>query len=121
MNSALVTSVKEAYAAVESNDISAYVQFFTDDAIYKVANFDPVVGPDGIRALAEPLVDMFESVTHDITTIWEVENTVICEMNVTYNRKDGKSVTVPCVDVIHFTNGKVNELKAYIDTSPAFS
>ena len=106
MDSTLVTSVKEAYAAVESNDISAYVQFFT---------------ADGIRALAEPLVDMFESVTHDITTIWELDNTVICEMNVTYNRKDGKSVTVPCVDVIHFTDGKVNELKAYIDTSPAFS
>ncbi len=121
MDSTLVTSVKEAYAAVESNDISAYVQFFTADAVYKVANFDPVIGPDGIRALAEPLVDMFESVTHDISTIWELDNTVICEMNVTYNRKDGKTVTVPCVDVIHFTDGKVNELKAYIDTSPAFS
>ncbi|WP_019499928.1 nuclear transport factor 2 family protein [Pseudanabaena sp. PCC 6802] len=121
MSTTNIDLVNRAYAAVEVNNVDEYVSYFTDDAIYKVGNFDPVIGPEGIRALATPLVDMFDSVTHDVLNIWEFGDTVVCEMNVTYNRKDGKVATLPCVDVIHFANGKVRELKAYIDTTPAFT
>lgn len=113
--------VKQAYAAVEENDVEQYVTFFTGDASYKVGNYDPVIGPEGIRALALPLVDMFTSVTHDVKSVWELEDTVVVEMDITYSRKDGKVAVIPCVDVIHFAGNKVRELKAYLDPSPAFS
>ncbi len=113
--------VKLAYEAVEANDVETYVTYFTDDATYKVANFDPVIGHEGIRALALPLIDMFNSVTHDVKNVWELGDTVVVEMDITYNRKDGKVSVIPCVDVIHFAGDKVRELKAYLDPSPAFS
>jgi ketosteroid isomerase-like protein len=121
MSTSNIDLVKLAYAAVEVNNVDEYVSYFTDDAVYKVGNFDPAIGPEGIRALATPLVDMFTSVTHDVMNFWEFGDTVVCELYVTYNRKDGKVARLPCVDVVHFANGKVRELKAYIDTSPAFS
>ena len=49
--------VKRAFAAVEANDVNAYVSLFTDDAFYKAANFDPVIGPDGIRQFAAPVME----------------------------------------------------------------
>lgn len=121
MSSTKIDSVKLAYAAVEANNVEEYITFFTEDSVYKVGNFDPVIGHDGIRGLALPLVDMFNSVTHDLKNIWEIEDTVIVEMDITYNRKDGKISIIPCVDVIHFSGDKVQELKAYLDPSPAFS
>jgi ketosteroid isomerase-like protein len=117
----LIDSVKAAYAAVESNDVETYVTYFTEDALYKVGNFDPVIGHDGIRTLAAPLVDMFTSVTHDIKNFWQVDDVVICEMDITYSRKDGKVAVIPCVDVIRFSGDKVKELLAYLDPTPAFS
>lgn len=121
MSSQLIANVQAAYAAVEKNDIETYVTYFTDDCTYKVGNFDAVVGHDGIRALATPLVDMFDSVTHEIKDLWEVNETVFCEMDITYNRKDGKVAVIPCVDIIHFSGDKVKELKAYLDPTPAFT
>jgi ketosteroid isomerase-like protein len=117
----LVESVKAAYAAVERNDVDTYVTFFSDDAVYKVGNFDPVVGHEGIRALALPLVDMFTSVTHDLKNLWRLDDVVVCEMDITYSRKDGKVAIIPCVDVIRFDGDKVKELLAYLDPTPAFS
>jgi ketosteroid isomerase-like protein len=121
MTSHLIESVRAAYAAVEKNDIETYVTYFTEDCSYKVGNFDPVAGHDGIRALATPLVEMFSSVTHDIKDLWEADGTVFCEMDITYNRKDGKIAIIPCVDIIHFSGDKVKELKAYLDPTPAFT
>lgn len=117
----LIESVKAAYAAVERNDVETYVTYFTSDAVYKVGNFDPVIGHDGIRALASPLVEMFTSVTHDVKQFWLFDDLVICEMDITYSRKDGKVVVIPCVDVIRFSGNKVKELLAYLDPTPAFS
>lgn len=117
----LIESVKEAYAAVERNDVDTYVTYFTTDAVYKVGNFEPVIGHEGIRALAAPLVDMFTSVTHDVKKFWQLDNVVICEMDITYSRKDGKVAVIPCVDVIRFEGDKVKELLAYLDPTPAFS
>ena len=117
----LIESVKAAYAAVERSDVDTYVTFFTADAVYKVGNFDLVTGHEGVRALAVPLVDMFTSVTHDVKKFWQLDDVVICEMDITYSRKDGKVVVIPCVDVIHFSGKKVKELLAYLDPTPAFS
>jgi len=121
MTSQRIVDVKAAYDAVEHNDIDTYLTFFTADAIYKVGNFDPVHGHEGIRALAEPLVGMFTSVTHDVKQIWEAEDTVIVEMDVIYLRKDGNEFRLPCVDIIEFAGSKVKQLKAYLDPGPAFS
>ena len=117
-NSEIVT---RAFAAVEANDVNGYVALFTDDAFYKAANFDPVIGPDGIRKFAAPVMEMFEKVTHDVVGMWEDGNTVIAEVMLTYRRRDAKVVTVPCVDVIKLRGDKIASLQAYVDLSPAFA
>ncbi len=119
--SAQIELTKQAFAAVEANDVETYVSLFTEDAVYKIANFDAVVGPDGIRAFAKPVMDMFSKVTHDVRNMWEIGDRVVCEMTVTYVRNDGKEVTVPCLDIIQFRGDKVCKLQAFIDASPAFS
>ena len=82
MSSTKIDSVNLAYAAVEANNVEDYVMFFTEDSVYKVANFDPVIGHDGIRGLALPLIDMFNSVTHDVKNILEIGDTVVVEMDI---------------------------------------
>lgn len=114
--------IDRMFEAVEQNDIDSYVQYFTDDAEYKAGNLPPVYGPDSIRQFGASMIPMFNKVSHKVNRIYEFGDTYVCEMELTYDRKDGKSFTVPCLDIIRTDgNGKVKSLRAYVDATPAFS
>jgi len=115
-------TVRRAFAAVEANDVDTYVSLFTDDAVYQAANFPPVIGPQGIKQFATPVMETFSRVTHDVKAMWEPErDVVIAEVILTYHRKDGKVIELPCLDVIRLDGGKIKSLQAYLDISPAFA
>ena len=116
-----LASVKHLLATVDSNDLETYVNFFSDDAVYKIGNAEPVIGQEGIREFVMPIMQIVKSVAHDIKNIWKFENTVICEADVTYNRQDGKVFTLPNVNIIRFKGDKIQKYQAFIDTSPVFS
>jgi ketosteroid isomerase-like protein len=113
--------VRQLFAAAYANDLDTYLTFFTEDALYKAGNAEPIIGPSGIREFAIPVMRAFKTVAHEIKNIWEVGDTVICQAEVVYNRNDGKVAMVPTVNVIRFKSGKIRELKAFGDPSPAFS
>jgi ketosteroid isomerase-like protein len=114
-------TVKDLLAAVDSYDLDKYVTFFADDAEYKVGNTDPVVGPQGIREFVTFITPVIKTVTHEIKNIWGVGDTVICEVDVIYNRHDGKVFRVPNVNIIRFQGDKVHKFQAFIDASEVFA
>jgi hypothetical protein len=84
-------ALRRAFAAVEANDVDTYVSFFTDDAVYQAANFPPVIGPEGIRQFATPVMETFSRVTHDVKAMWEPERDVVIA-EVILRKADGSSV-----------------------------
>jgi ketosteroid isomerase-like protein len=118
-----VEVVRRMFAGVDAKaDVDGYCTFFAPDATYRAGNADAVMGHDGIKGFAAPMVATFSAVQHEVCDVWEVEkDVVVAELMVTYTRKDGKVTRVPCLDVIRFQDGKVKSLQAYLDASPAFS
>lgn len=113
--------IKRALAAVESNNIDEYITYFTDDAAYKIANAEPMIGPQAIREFALPVMQMFKSVSHDIKNVWELGDKVVSEVEVVYTRNDDKVFKFPCVNIIKMQGDKIREYQAFIDATPAFS
>ena len=72
-------TIERLFDAVHRNDYETYAKCFAENAEYKVANFPPVFGPEGIAQFAAPVVQMFSKVTHDIKALWEVDDAVIVE------------------------------------------
>ena len=66
------------------------------------------------------MIPYFDKVLHNIKNSWQKGDTVVCELDLEYHRKDGKVVTVPCLDIIRLKDGKVKSLRAYLDAGPAF-
>ena len=66
------------------------------------------------------MIPYFDKVLHNIKNSWRVGDTVVCELDLVYHRKDGKVVTVPCLDIIRLKDEKVKSLRAYLDAGPAF-
>jgi len=94
---------------------------FTEDAEYKAGNFPPVFGPRAIGEFGASVIPYFNKVEHIVKNAWQKGNTVVAEMDLVYHRKDGKVVTVACLDIIRLKDGKVKSLRAYLDATPAFS
>jgi limonene-1,2-epoxide hydrolase len=112
--------VRQMFQAGESMNVENFVKFYTDDAHYQFSNFPVAYGPQGIKDSSVAFLEMVAKVYHHITNMWEVGDTVICEMEVTYIRQDGKVFTLPCCDTIVFKGDKVQELRIYMDISPVF-
>jgi len=113
--------VRRLMAAVELNASDEYVSYFTDDAVYKVGNAEAVVGPESIRRLAASVIHLIEKVSHDVKNIWELGDTLICEMELRYLRKDGKTVTVPNLTIVRFEGERVRSYQAFLNASSVFS
>jgi ketosteroid isomerase-like protein len=53
--------------------------------------------------------------------MWEIGDTVFCQAEVLYNRRDGKVFKIPTSNIIRFKDDKIRELQAFGDPSSAFA
>lgn len=119
--------IKQMFLTGEGMNVENFVKFYTDDAVYQFSNFPVVYGPEGIRKSSGSFEDkgsflgQVEGVCHHLKTIWELGDTLIVEMEVTYVRLDGKSFTLPACDVIDFEGDLVKSMKIFMDISPMFT
>ena len=114
--------VRRMFEAGESMNVNNFVKFYADDALYQFSNFPVARGPQGIIDSSQEFLKKVRKVVHHIENLWEIDDeTVVCEMTVTYDRHDGKSFTLPCCDTIKIRDGKVQALKIYMDITPVFA
>lgn len=105
----------------QTKSADEFANFFTEDALYRFSNRDPIVGRQQIRESSIMFRQRLKSVTHDIKYLWEIGDTVVCEMEATYTRLDDKQVTLPCLDVIQMQGEHFQEMHIYMDISPVFA
>lgn len=113
--------LKQVFLAGESMDIDNFVRFFSDDAVYRFGNSNIVSGHEGIKQSSIDFLQRVEGIHHHINNIWEIEdNEIVVELEVTYIRYDGKAFTLPCCDIIHFRDNKIQEMLIFMDISPVY-
>ena len=114
--------VRRMFEAGESMNVTNFAAFYADDATYQFGNFPVAHGPQGIIDTSQGFLSKVKKVVQHIENLWEIDDeTVVCEMTVTYDRHDGKSYTLPCCDTIKIRDGKVKALKIYMDIGPVFA
>jgi hypothetical protein len=115
--------VREMFLAGESMHVENFVQFYNDDARYQFSNFPVVRGPQGIIGASQDFIKTVKYCVHHIQNLWEIDDsTLVCEMTVDYVRKkDLKKFTLPCCDTIRVKNGKVQDLRIFMDIMPVFT
>jgi ketosteroid isomerase-like protein len=115
------TWLTEYYGDVDAQRMEAFLARHTADARVVFGNHPPVVGHEAIRAAIGGLWGGIDGLRHRFANVWEDGSTTILESAVTYFRKDGKEVTVPCVSILLTREGKVAELRVHIDLAPVFA
>ncbi|MHA2621537.1 MAG: nuclear transport factor 2 family protein [bacterium JZ-2024 1] len=95
------------FEAIHRMDADRFISFLTEDATFRFANMPALTGRDAIRAGVVAFFESFTSLSHRLTGTWVCGDTAIMEGEVTYARKDGSRVTLPCADFFTPSLGEV--------------
>lgn len=108
----------ERFKAVDSKDLSGFLDLLTDDHVLVFGNREPVYGKETAGRQVEQFWAMIGGLKHNIQSIREVGDTAFVESLIDYKRLDGRVVRVPCCDVFVMEGDKIRETRAYLDQSP---
>jgi ketosteroid isomerase-like protein len=117
----MARDVAATFADIDSFDPDKFVAHLTPDVRFRFGNADPLTGQGAVREGVAGFFTTIDGLTHHILNVWEVGDTVIAQVDVEYRRKDGKSVTVPNLDVLHYEGDLVKDWQIYIDLAPVFT
>lgn len=109
------------FASVDGRDADALAAFFTPDARFRYGNGDVERGPDAIRSAVEAFWAAVPAVSHRFVAEWEVDGATIAELEVTYERQDGQTLTLPSTTIMRHDGEHIDDLRVYMDVAPVFA
>jgi ketosteroid isomerase-like protein len=115
-------STRNVFATVDSMDVDTITPLFAADSRVVFGNGQPLVGIDEIRTGITAFFDTIAGLRHEIVNEWNLGDDAIVEFKVTYDRKDGQQVTIPCVTIFHAdAAGKIDAYRVYFDVAPIYA
>ena len=109
------------FNAIDDKDADVFVSFFTEDANFKFANAPAVSSRKNIRKAVSQFFSAVKGLRHEIKDVWECDDAVICEGEVTYTRHDNSKVSFPFANVFRMENELIADYRVYIDNSALFT
>ena len=109
------------FQAIDSMDADKFVTFLTEDAQFKFGNNPKVVGKEAVKKAVKDFFSSINGLSHKVINTWSHPDTVICQGEVTYTRKDDSKVTIPFVNIFGMKENLVKDYWIYIDVAPLFA
>jgi SnoaL-like domain len=110
------------FATVDTMDVAAIAPLFAGNARVVFGNGQPMVGTDEFRSGLTAFYATIAGLHHEIVNEWNVGDEAIFELQVTYDRRDGQQVTIPCVTIFHTDDaGEIDDYRVYFDVAPIYS
>ena len=113
--------MKELFAAIDREDPDGFVAFLTEDGSFRFGNAPAVEGRENVREAVAGFFDSIGGLSHEVIGAWEDGDTTICEMRVTYTRKDGGIVEVPAANIFRMRDGLVHDYRIFVDNAAVYA
>jgi len=109
--------IKALFDAIDARDIASFGRFLAPDCVFRFGNQPPVAGFDRVLAHVAGFFDSVRALGHELSTVWETADALICHGMVTYTRHDGSELSVPFCNVLKLADGRIREYLVFADTS----
>ena len=109
---------QQFYKDADNLDLDGLMSHFTDDATARFGNSKELVGKAAIRNTFQEFWLTIRCMKHNFFNVIESGNYVALESRIDYTLPDGQDVNVPCATVLRNSNGKIGEIRIYIDLAP---
>ena len=113
---------ERVFAAVDAEDTATFIEFFSDTGRFVFGNGEPLVGHDAIADGVGRFLDTIGGLRHEVVNEWVTGPDTVVELKVTYERLDGRSVSVPGVTIFHLDQaGLIDHYRIFIDLAPVYA
>lgn len=109
------------FAAIDARDGAGFASYLTEDAIFRFGSAPSVQGRDAIQAAVEGFFSSIAGLSHTIARTLRQGDTLVCEGEVTYERHDGSTITLPFTDVFEYEGDLIAHYKIYMDIAPLYA
>ena len=114
--------LREVFRRVDALDPAAFAELFAPDGKLVFANGDPMVGPAAVEAGVAGFFTTIKGLRHTIVNEWHEQGDSVVELEVTYDRTDGKQVAVPVATIYHRRDdGLVDDYRVMFDLAPVYA
>jgi ketosteroid isomerase-like protein len=117
-------AIRALFAATDQGDLARVTSYLQDDVVVVLGNREPIHGAEAYAELYGQVAGMLAGLRHEILDIWsaaEDASVWIVQMTVHYTRADGYTVSLPCCNVLRFTEGLVSDYRVFMDMTPVFA
>jgi ketosteroid isomerase-like protein len=112
--------LKRLFAAIDSMASERFAAFLTEDAIFRFGSAPPVQGRSAIEAAVAAFFSGIAGCQHTLRHSWSDGDSLVCEGEVRYTRKDGSDISLPFADVFELQGKLIAAYRIYIDITPLF-
>lgn len=113
--------VLDLFRAIDAKDVDGLLSHLAPDATQRFGNQEPLRGHEQIRAANAAFYSAIDSLSHEVTGLWEWDDTVVVRIDATYTRLDGVAVTIPAVSIMRESGGLIAEYQVFADMTPVFA
>jgi len=117
----LIDRIYQVFAAADQLNLDEWIVYFTKEAQFRFGNTAPVAGHDKIRQVMAQFFSTIQTMHHEFVGMYEQDNVVIAEAEVTFTRLDNKVVQIPAVTVFRMQGDLVEDFRLYMDAAPIYA
>jgi ketosteroid isomerase-like protein len=112
----------DLFADVDRKDAALFANYLADDAVFRFANADEVVGKANIEQALGAFYDSVRALSHDRQGLWESDEGTVVWSDVTYTTHDNGRVRIPVVTIFRRNDdGLIVDYRIFMDAAPLFA
>jgi ketosteroid isomerase-like protein len=116
------TTTTALFADIDRMDAEAFASYLADDCVLRFGNAEEIVGRDAIQAAIDGFFRSIDGLSHELREVWEAGDATIVQVEVTYTRLDGGTVTLPAAIVQRRRGGDlIDEYRIFVDQTPLYA
>jgi ketosteroid isomerase-like protein len=111
----------DMFRASDALDVDGWVAYLAPGVRFRFGNADPLTGREAVRQAVAEFFTTISGLRHTIVRDWRADDMIIQKLEVTYTRRDGKTVTVPAVNLLRVSDGLIADYEIYVDLAPVYA
>jgi hypothetical protein len=111
----------DIYRAIDGMQMEGFVSGLSPDVELVFANNPPLRGVEAVRQGIGGFWGSIDGLKHTLVNVIESDAHTVLELRVDYLRKDGRTVSVPCVTMLNRDAELIRSMRIHIDLTPVYA
>lgn len=113
--------LNELFRKIDAKDTAGFLSFLTSDACFRFGNAPLLQGAQSIGEAVNAFFASIKTSQHRLLDTWSIDDTVICQGEVSYTRKDNSRLTLPFVNIFRMQGKHIDQYLIYVDVTPLYA